>query len=327
MGRRPVLSRPGHRPGRRGHDRDRRAGTTAGRGAFRADLRGVQDHPDHAPGRRVPPARVPHHGGLARAAPVPQGGLPGLGALDTCDLRDPARPHRAADRDQHELGSGEVRGLRAPLGGPERVRATGSPSSTTASTATTYAVTPCGSPCSAARGFPIRRRTRGSTGSPTHSLPHSGDLRAADGVVQQAEFFNLPLSLVAGRTEGRVVTIDRPGVSVEAVKWADRSDAIVVRVCEVWGSTGTLPGDPAPPLRVGEPHRPARARASLRWRVAGEAWSSSSARSSWSRSVSTSGEPDRGLSSSGRPPGRSAAVAEPGRRGDRGEAAPVDLAR
>ena len=37
-----------------------------------------------------------------------------------------------------------------------------------------------------------------------------------------------------------VVSIDRPGVSVEAVKWADRSDAVVVRLCEVWGSRGPV---------------------------------------------------------------------------------------
>ncbi len=41
-----------------------------------------------------------------------------------------------------------------------------------------------------------------------------------------------------GQGEGRVVSVDRPGVSVEAVKWADRSDAVVVRLCEVWGSRG-----------------------------------------------------------------------------------------
>jgi hypothetical protein len=37
-----------------------------------------------------------------------------------------------------------------------------------------------------------------------------------------------------------VVSVDRPGVSVEAVKWADRSDAVVVRLCEVWGSRGPV---------------------------------------------------------------------------------------
>jgi alpha-mannosidase len=37
-----------------------------------------------------------------------------------------------------------------------------------------------------------------------------------------------------------VVSVNRPGVSVEAVKWADRSDAVVVRLCEVWGSRGPV---------------------------------------------------------------------------------------
>jgi alpha-mannosidase len=47
------------------------------------------------------------------------------------------------------------------------------------------------------------------------------------------------MRIVHGRGEGRVLTVDRPGVSVEAVKWADRADAVVVRLCEVWGSRGT----------------------------------------------------------------------------------------
>jgi alpha-mannosidase len=64
-------------------------------------------------------------------------------------------------------------------------------------------------------------------------LPHAGPFQ--DSVIAQAEFFNLPLVFVPGAAEGRVVTVDGPGVSVEAVKWADRADGIVVRLCEVWG--------------------------------------------------------------------------------------------
>jgi alpha-mannosidase len=59
--------------------------------------------------------------------------------------------------------------------------------------------------------------------------------------VAEAESFNLPLTVVAGRGEGRVVSVDRPGVSVEAVTWSDRSDGgVVVRLCEVWGSRGPV---------------------------------------------------------------------------------------
>ena len=32
--------------------------------------------------------------------------------------------------------------------------------------------------------------------------------------------------------------VDRPGVSVEAVKWAETTGGVVLRICEVWGSRG-----------------------------------------------------------------------------------------
>ena len=90
-------------------------------------------------------------------------------------------------------------------------------------------------------GFPDPLADQGPHQFAYALLPHSGDLRAPDGVVAEAESFNLPLTLVPGRGEGRVVSVDRPGVSVEAVTWADRSDgAVVVRLCEVWGSRGPV---------------------------------------------------------------------------------------
>ena len=95
-------------------------------------------------------------------------------------------------------------------------------------------------------GFPDSEADQGSHHFAYALLAHEGDLRDA-GVIADAEHFNLPLSLIAGQGEGRVVSVDRPGVSVEAVKWADRSDAVVVRLCEVWGSRG--------PVRV-KLHRP-----------------------------------------------------------------------
>jgi alpha-mannosidase len=88
-------------------------------------------------------------------------------------------------------------------------------------------------------GYPDPEADQGAHRFAYALLPHEGDLRAA-GVVAQAEFFNVPFSLVGGRGEGTVVSIDRPGVSVEALKWADRSDAVVLRLCEVWGSRGPV---------------------------------------------------------------------------------------
>ena len=76
-------------------------------------------HPDHAPVRRDAAARVPHRRGVARAAPVPEGGLPRLRPLHARDLRDPAWPSRTADRRQHQLGRGALRGVRPPVGGSE----------------------------------------------------------------------------------------------------------------------------------------------------------------------------------------------------------------
>ncbi len=67
-------------------------------------------------------------------------------------------------------------------------------------------------------------------------LPHVGPFY--EQVITEAEAFNLPISVVAGRAgdrSGQVVAVDRPGVSIEAVKWADRSPGVVVRLCEVWG--------------------------------------------------------------------------------------------
>ena len=77
-------------------------------------------------------------------------------------------------------------------------------------------------------------------------FPHAGDLRTA-GVVAEAEAFNLPLNVIAvesgpGSMPARssIVGVDRPNVTVEAVKMADREDAVVVRLCEVWGTRGPV---------------------------------------------------------------------------------------
>jgi alpha-mannosidase len=80
----------------------------------------------------------------------------------------------------------------------------------------------------------------------TYALfPHGGDLREA-GVVAEAEEFNLPLTAVAAPASGAripvasVVRVDRPNVTIEAVKKADDEDAVIVRLCEVWGRRGRV---------------------------------------------------------------------------------------
>lgn len=90
-------------------------------------------------------------------------------------------------------------------------------------------------------GYPDPEADRGLHRFAYALLPHPGDLRERGAVVAEAEALNLPLDVVRGTaTECRVVSVDRPGVSVEAVKKADREHAVVVRVCEVWGSRGPV---------------------------------------------------------------------------------------
>jgi alpha-mannosidase len=75
-------------------------------------------------------------------------------------------------------------------------------------------------------------------------FPHADDLRTA-GVVAEAEALNVPLNYIpvesgpgALPARSSIVSVDRPNVTVEAVKMADREDAVVVRLCEVWGTRG-----------------------------------------------------------------------------------------
>jgi alpha-mannosidase len=103
-----------------------------------------------------------------------------------------------------------------------------------------------------APGYPDPEADQGRHHFAYALLPHAGGLAE---VVAGAEAFNLPLAIVPGAGTGRVVTVDRPGVSgpgvsgpgvsgpgvsVEAVKWADRSDGVVVRLCEVLGGRGPV---------------------------------------------------------------------------------------
>jgi alpha-mannosidase len=88
-----------------------------------------------------------------------------------------------------------------------------------------------------APGYPDPEADQGRHHFAYALLPHAGNLVE---VITSAEAFNLPLVTIPGAGAGRVVAIDRPGVSVEAVKWADRTEGVVVRLCEVLGGRGPV---------------------------------------------------------------------------------------
>jgi alpha-mannosidase len=71
-------------------------------------------------------------------------------------------------------------------------------------------------------------------------MPHPGDLRAS-GVIAAAEDLNAPLRIVrGGPTPDRrrsLVEIDTPQVVVEAIKRAEDSEAVIVRLYEAWGGS------------------------------------------------------------------------------------------
>lgn len=90
-----------------------------------------------------------------------------------------------------------------------------------------------------APGYPDPEADRGHHRFAYALLPHIGDLREGR-VVEEAEAFNLPITLRPGQGQGQVVRLDRAGVSVEAVKRAEEGDGIVVRVCEVHGAHGPV---------------------------------------------------------------------------------------
>ncbi|HET6916424.1 MAG TPA: glycoside hydrolase family 38 C-terminal domain-containing protein [Acidimicrobiales bacterium] len=102
-----------------------------------------------------------------------------------------------------------------------------------------------------APGYPDPTADRGKHQFGYALLPHAGDLRDAR-VPAEAECFNLPLAprrgVVAG--EGRLVELDRQGVSIEAVKWADDGDGLIVRLCEIHGSRGPVR------MALNHPHGP-----------------------------------------------------------------------
>lgn len=69
-------------------------------------------------------------------------------------------------------------------------------------------------------------------------MPHLGDFREA-GVIAAAEDLNAPLRVVksglAAGAQRSLIAVDRAQVVIEAVKRAEDSDAIVVRLYESWG--------------------------------------------------------------------------------------------
>jgi alpha-mannosidase len=69
-------------------------------------------------------------------------------------------------------------------------------------------------------------------------MPHPGDFREA-GVIAAAEALNAPLRVVSSGldagAERSLIEVDTPQVVVEAIKRAEDSDAIIVRLYEAWG--------------------------------------------------------------------------------------------
>jgi alpha-mannosidase len=67
-------------------------------------------------------------------------------------------------------------------------------------------------------------------------MPHPGDFREA-GVIGAAEDLNQPLRRVRGGSAGEhsLIEVDTPQVVVEAIKHAEDSDAVIIRLYEAWG--------------------------------------------------------------------------------------------
>ncbi len=77
-------------------------------------------------------------------------------------------------------------------------------------------------------------------------LPHAGDFREG-GVIEQGYALNNPLQVVAATAHPGALPksrgffeIDRPGVIIEAVKRAEKGDALIVRFYEAYGTRGRM---------------------------------------------------------------------------------------
>lgn len=90
-------------------------------------------------------------------------------------------------------------------------------------------------------GYPDPDADRGHHRFVYALLPHRGDLQEGR-VVEEAEALNLPLGIRLGAVAGpaAIVAVDRPGISIEAVKAADDGTGTVVRLCEVHGGRGPV---------------------------------------------------------------------------------------
>ncbi len=97
-----------------------------------------------------------------------------------------------------------------------------------------------------APGWPDPQADRGAHRFTYALLPHPGDLRAG-GVVEAGYELNVPLRALPTTSHGgqqarqaSFLRVDRPGVVIDAVKKAEDSDAMVVRLYEAWGQRGPV---------------------------------------------------------------------------------------
>jgi alpha-mannosidase len=77
-------------------------------------------------------------------------------------------------------------------------------------------------------------------------LPHGGDLRKG-GVIEQAYALNQPLQLIEAESRKAALPprqsffeVDRPGVLIEAVKYAENDESVIVRLYEANGTRGPV---------------------------------------------------------------------------------------
>jgi alpha-mannosidase len=106
-----------------------------------------------------------------------------------------------------------------------------------------------------APGWPDPQADRGPHRFTYALLPHSGDLQQG-GVVEAGYELNVPLRPVPtapsageGGRRASFLRVDRPGVVIDAVKKAEDTDALVVRLYEAWGQRGPVRLTCARPVR------------------------------------------------------------------------------
>ncbi len=93
---------------------------------------------------------------------------------------------------------------------------------------------------------PDRQADRGRHEFVYSLLPHGGDFRAG-GVIEQACALNMPLRLAEAEPRAGALPerrsffeVDCPAVVIEAVKYAERDQSIIVRLYEAHGSRGPV---------------------------------------------------------------------------------------